>query len=203
MLYLDIAYDYMNLQQANVLSEWEWTYWEKTYIDFLPGGKAANVNQTLRYTSTDSIYSARFHPAQTFTELRLGLGYLRPLLRKEKWSLYAGLSGGYSLFSRNLSMKEEWTKRFLIDSSRFDYQYTLLHFAPAKHGTKLYLSPLLAFRYRIASFVDVNLSAQWLTYSSRKNMAWLEKALAVLPGGEKWLPVKSKSYLAAGFSFKY
>ncbi|MBC7185786.1 MAG: hypothetical protein H5U38_02005, partial [Calditrichaeota bacterium] len=41
---LGAGYDYLWLRQRDVLDEWQWDYWEKTYIDFLPGAKAQHVN---------------------------------------------------------------------------------------------------------------------------------------------------------------
>ncbi|MBD3290874.1 hypothetical protein GF337_18850, partial [candidate division KSB1 bacterium] len=74
-LNLNVRYDYSFLEQNDVLDEWEWDYWEDTYIDFIPGAEPEIINKTLVYTSTDSIYSAVFDPTQRLQELKLSLGF--------------------------------------------------------------------------------------------------------------------------------
>ncbi|MBN1540522.1 hypothetical protein JW992_00120 [candidate division KSB1 bacterium] len=207
-LFFSIGYDHMQLEQKDVLDEWDWDYWRDTYIEFIPGAQAEVINRTLTYTSTDSIYSAVFNPSQSLKELRLGLGVQQEFPLSEKMISYAQLTAGYTLFTRDLSMTENWTKRFKLDSlsiNRFDYeyQYDLLHFAPPRTGTKLFAAPALGFRWVIGPGVDLNCCAQWIAYSNRNTLEWLENFLGVEPGGDKWFPLRSKMQLTLGLTFKY
>lgn len=200
---LKINYDYTFLEQSDVLDEWDWNYWERTYTDFLPGTNATIINQTLAYTSTDSIYSAVFEPRQRLKELRLatGLEYYLPL--SQKTAVFLALDAGVSLFSRELSMHENWTKRFKLDTlstAKFDYeyQYRLLHFAPAKKGNKAFVAPGLGTRIFLSPSLDLSFEARYLYYFNR------EKLFGILFGpGQQWLPFKSKMQLALGLTFKY
>lgn len=200
---LKVNYDYSYLEQRKVLDEWDWHYWERTYTDFLPGTNATIINQTLAYTSTDSIYSAVFAPRQRLKELRLatGLEYYLPLSKRT--AIYLALDTGVSLFSRELSMQEDWTKRFKIDTlstTKFDYEYRyrLLHFAPAKKGNKAFVAPGLGTRILLSPSLDLNFEARYLYYFNR------EKLFGILFGpGQEWLPFKSKVQLALGLTFKY
>lgn len=200
---LKVNYDYAYLEQSDVLDEWDWNYWERTYTDFLPGTDATIINQTLLYTSTDSIYSAVFEPTQRLKELRLaaGLEYYLPLSKKT--AVFLALDAGMSLFNRELFMHEDWTKRFKVDTlstTKFDYEYKyrLLHFAPAKKGNRAFIAPGLGTRVFLSSSVDLNFEARYLYYFDR------EKLFGVLFGsGQDWLPFKSKIQLGLGLTFKY
>ncbi len=205
---LDLGYNTMDLEQDDVLDEWEWDYWQDTYIDFIPGAEVDVVNQTLTYTSTDSQYLATFDPRQMFNDLRLGLGLQLDFPLSDRFSSYFKLGVGYSFFTRGLSMTEHWTKRFKLDSTStarydYDYEYDLLHFAPSKKEVKLYAMPVIGLRYRLSSSVDLNMAGRWCVYSKRSSMEWLENALGVLPGGEKWLPMRSTVAVSLGLTFTY
>jgi len=201
---LHVNYDYMWLSQNDVLDEWNWDYWEQTYIDFLPGTEPEIVNQTLRYTSTDSIYSATFEPEQRLKELRLFAGVEYQLPITAKLTCYAGLSAGVSLFFRELHMEEHWIKRFKVDSlstEKFDYDYPfeLLHFAPTKKGTILFGAPSLGVRYFLNETVDLDVSIHSLLYYQKNRIA----GVLVSSGGEEWYPLKSKTQVKFGLTFKY
>ncbi|MBN1153987.1 hypothetical protein JXB12_03620 [candidate division KSB1 bacterium] len=201
---LGILHDHHYLTQQNVLDIWEWDYWEDTYIDFLPGTEPEIVNKTLNYTSTDSIYSAVFNPTQSLKELRLftGLQYNQPIT--SKFVAYMGFDAGFSLFFRELKMEEQWTKRFKIDSlstEKFDYEYNydLLHFAPSKKGTTLFLSPFLGAKYDLSSSLDLDVGFHYVQYIKRKELAGLKLSNAA----EKWFPMQSKIQIVVGLTFKY
>lgn len=201
---LHVSYDYLRLLQDDVLDEWNWDYWEDTYIDFLPGTAPEIVNETLRYTSSDSIYSAVFDPNQRLKELRLFAGFEYNFPVTEKIKFYAGLSGGVSLFFRELHMKEHWTKRFKVDSlstEKFDYDYKfdLLHFAPTKKGTILFGSPSLGMRFFLNSTVDLDVSLHSLFYYHGEKIA----GIRISGSGKRWYPLKSKTQVKFGLTFKY
>ncbi len=201
---LKLHYDYMALTQTDVLDEWQWDYWQDTYIDFLPGTNAEIVNQTLNYTSTDSIYSATFDPTQRLKELRLFAGFEYTVPVYKSFSLYAGLDAGFSLFTRQLSMQEHWTKRFKLDSlstGKFDYEYEydLLHFAPPKKGTRLFTSPYAGMKIRFNSTVDLALGVHYLYYLDHDSLP----GIRLSDDGKKWFPIESKVLMTAGLVFKY
>lgn len=203
-LNLKVQHDRQNLTQRNVLDIWEWDYWEDTYIDFLPGTEPEIINKTLTYTSTDSIYSAVFNPIQSLTELRLsgGLQLNQPITAK--LIAYLGFDAGLSVFFRELKMEEQWTKRFKIDplsTEKFDYEYKydLLHFAPSKKGTTLFLSPFLGTKYYLSSSLDLDVGFHYLQYVNRKEVIGLKLS----NDAEKWFPLKSKIQFVIGLTFKY
>ncbi len=201
---LNLYYDYMNLQQDDVLDEWEWDYWEQTYIDFLPGTEPEIVNETLRYTSTDSIYSAVFEPSQYLKELRLFVGFEYNFPLTKSIQIYTGAKGGFSLFYRELKMQEHWTKRFKLDSlstEKFDYEfnYDLLHFAPTREGKILFITPSLGTRIYLSSSVDLDLGARYIYYLQRDELFGIKISQAA----KRWFPIKSKTLLSIGLTFKY
>jgi hypothetical protein len=201
---LKLSYDYMALTQEDVLDEWEWDYWEDTYIDFLPGTDAEIVNKTLTYTSTDSIYSARFDPTQRLKELRFFTGFEYTLPLYKSVSLYAGVDAGFSLFTRQLHMQEHWTKRFKLDTlstKKFDYEfeYELTHFAPPKKGTKLFASPYLGIKVLLNPSIDLAMGLHYLYYLNRDSLF----GIGLSDDGKKWFPIKSKVLINAGLVFKY
>ncbi len=207
-LNLTLNYDIMAVQQPYVLDEWEWDYWETTYIPFLPGANLARINHELTYTSTDSIYSAVFDPTQTMKELSISTGFTWELPLGKKITPYVGLSGGLDLFSRTLHMEEHWVKRFSLDSlsaGAFDYEYKLdvLHFAPAKKGKRLFAMPAVGVRYLLSPSVDIDLAAQYVYYPSRDSIEWLENLFNISSDSQKWFPFKSKALLTLGLTFKY
>ncbi|MBD3385987.1 hypothetical protein GF407_13805 [candidate division KSB1 bacterium] len=201
---LKLSYDYMALNQEDVLDEWEWQYWEDTYIDFLPGTDAEIVNKTLSYTSTDSIYSARFNPTQRLEELRLFAGFAYTLPLYKSISLYAGMDAGFSLFTRQLHMQEHWTKRFKLDSlstGKFDYdfEYDLTHFAPPKKGAKLFASPYMGIKVTLRPSIDLAMGVHYLYYLNRDSLL----GIGLSEDGIKWFPIKSKALITTGLVFKY
>jgi hypothetical protein len=202
-LRIGVGYDYLWLRQKDVLDEWQWDYWEKTYIDFLPGAKAQHVNQTLRYTSADSIYSATFHPSQQLKELRLHLGVDYTLALGRRLALVSGCTFGTDLFYRELEMREDWTKRFNIDTTSADldyaFHYRLLQFAPTRTGASYYVAPTVALRVSISPAVDLDGELAYVHYFRRDRVLGIRLAEA----GSKWFPLKGKVLGSIGVTFKY
>lgn len=202
-LKLGAGYDYLWLRQRDVLDEWQWDYWEKTYIDFLPGAKAQHVNQTLRYTSADSIYSAVFHPSQQLKELRVLVGVEQVVPVGRGWSLGATAAVGVDFFYRELEMREDWTKRFNVDttSAGLDYafHYRLLHFAPTRKGASVFLVPSLGARVAVSSVVDIGWEVAYLHYFRGDRSV----GVRLSEEGSRWLPLKGKVMWALGVTFKY
>lgn len=205
---LQVGYDYMYLFQDDVLDEWDWDYWEDTYIEFLPGITVDEVNKTLRYTSGDSIFSAIFEPSQRLKELRLstGFGYTQPLFGKLEGIIACEL--GASLFNRELRMTERWTKRFKLDTlstGKFDYEYKydLLHFAPAKEGTRFYIAPTLGLKYNLGQNADLEFNYRHLQYIDRKYIKTIEDFFQITDRSQQWFPVYSKYQFQLGIVFKY
>jgi hypothetical protein len=201
---LKVYYDYMALEQAYVLDEWKWDYWEKTYIDFLPGAKGQNVNNTLHYTSTDSIYSAVFDPKQQLKELRLFTGFEYNLPITKKLGLVLGLDGGVSLFNRELEMHEDWIKRYKLDTlstTKFDYEfnYKLLHFAPTKKGKMLFASRSIGAKYNLSSSLDLMVGVNYTHYFHREKLL----GIRISEIGRRWFPIKSKTQFLIGLTFEY
>lgn len=201
---LKVYYDHAGLEQMDVLDEWDWDYWEKTYIDFLPGTDATIVNQTLAYTSTDSIYSAVFDPKQSLKELRLFTGFEYNLPLTKKIGLLLGLDGGVSLFNRELEMHEDWIKRYKLDpnsTEKFDYEYNykLLHFAPTKKGKMLFASPSIGAKYNLSSSLNLMVGVNYVHYFHREKLLGIRLSEI----GRRWFPIKSKTQILIGLTFKY
>ncbi|MCR4438098.1 MAG: hypothetical protein QHJ34_03545 [bacterium] len=197
------GYDYLWLRQRDVLDEWHWDYWEKTYIDFLPGAKVQHVNQTLRYTSADSIYSAVFHPSQQLKELRLLVGVEQVVPLTRRWNLGAAGAVGVDFFYRELEMREDWTKRFNVDTTSADldyaFHYRLLHFAPTRKGASVFVAPSLGVRVAASSAVDIGWEVAYVHYLRG------ERTLGVRlsEDGSRWLPLRGKLMCSLGVTFKY
>ncbi|MBN2354820.1 hypothetical protein JXO59_01835 [candidate division KSB1 bacterium] len=207
-LTLNIDYELMNLQQADVLDEWDWDYWQDTYIPFLPGIDVAEVNRTLTYTSTDSIYSCVFDPAQKMKDLRLAIGFLGELPLHKKLVNYAGAAFGVSLFQRELHMTEHWTKRFKLDTlstEKFDYeyQYDLLHFAPPKKGQRFFGRFSCGLRYYLTDALDLDCGLHYIYYLQREDVKGLEKLFNISSNDQKYYPIHSKALITLGITFKY
>lgn len=205
---LTISYDFMTLEQPHVLDEWDWDYWQTTYIPFLPGANLTEINHSLQYTSTDSIYSGVFVPSQSMNELRIGLGFNYEVPLSKRLTPYVALNGGVSLFRRELQMQEHWTKRFKLDTlstGTFDYEYKVdvLHFAPPKKGKRLFVQPSLGIRYGVSASVDLNLAGHYVYYPSRDAIEWLENLFNISSDSQFWFPVKSKALVTLGITFKY
>ena len=203
-----VDYDQMKLTQRDVLFEWEWDYWEKTYVDFLPGITAQELNTTLRYTSSDSIYSAVFVPTQGLKELKFSTGAEYRLPTFKKIQPYLGMNVGLSLFYRELKMTEHWIKRFKIDTlstSRFDYEYKfdLTHFAPTREGNKMFVEPVIGTRLVLTSGLDLDFSYHFVHYFNRDEIKLLAEIFKISEAGDRWFPLHSKSKFMFGFTFKF
>ncbi len=201
---LNVNYNYSFLEQNDVLDEWEWDYWEDTYIDFIPGAEPEIINKTLLYTSTDSIYSAVFDPTQRLQELKLSLGFDYTFQLTKRLSLYFGFDGGFSLFFRELKMQEHWTKRFKTDSlssEKFDYEfnYDLLHFAPTKKGNKFYTSTFVGTKFYLSNSLDLDMGVHYVNYFHRDKLLGINFS----ENARRWFPIKSKVMIAFGLTFKY
>lgn len=202
-----LHYEVAGLEQAGVLDEWQWDYWDKTYIPFLPGANLTRINQELVYTSTDSIYSAVFEPTQKMNELHFSLGLTWEIPLGAGFTPYLGLSGGLDLYKRQLEMEEHWIKRFDLDTLRagLDYEYPLdvLHFAPPKQGKRLFIMPTLGLRYTLSTSVDLDGTAHYVYYPGREAIAGLENLFNISSDSAQWFPFKSKLLLTLGLTFKY
>ena len=207
---LKIGYDYMYLYQDNVLDEWDWEYWEKTYIEFIPGLTVEEANRTLRYNAgTDStLFSAVFEPTQRLKELKLATEVSYQIRVWEDISATVGLEFGASMFSRELRMNEHWIKRFKLDSAsveKFDYEYEfeLLHFAPSKKGTRFFLAPAIGLSWDLGDTFLATFDWRFTQYLGRQHVGWLEDLFGIPADSEKWFPVKSKMQFELGLVFKY
>jgi len=218
-LSFQIGYDYMHVYQWDVLDEWDWDYWEKTYIEFIPALTVDQANKTFRYNykfnedgqfvPDDSMqFSAKFLPIQRLKELRLGIGGLYRLPVTEKFSAQFRLDGGVSLYTRQLHMREDWIKRFNLsgDSTQiYDYEYklNLLHYAPLKKGARFYLTPGVGLNYQLNNVFDFEFDFRFLQYIDRKYSAWLEDVFGFPSRSEEQFPVYSKYFFQFGLVFKY
>ena len=75
---------------------------------------------------------------------------------------------------------------------KYDYYARISHFAPDKHGIKLFLSPSIGLRYAIREDIDLDLSYQGIFYLNVNDI-----------GGKETFPLKSKSAIYIGLSFRY
>ncbi|MBC7186465.1 MAG: hypothetical protein H5U38_05475, partial [Calditrichaeota bacterium] len=161
------------------------------------------VNQTLRYTSADSIYSAVFHPSQQLKELRVLVGVEQVVPVGRGWSLGVATAVGVDFFYRELEMREDWTKRFNVDTTSADldyaYHYRLLHFAPTRKGASWFLVPSLGARVAVSSAVDVGWEVAYLHYFRGDRSV----GVRLSEEGSRWLPFKGKVMCALGVTFKY
>jgi hypothetical protein len=209
-LHFDIGYDYTYLTQGDVLDEWDWGYWEETYIPFLPAVDVEEVNRTLRYD--DGERSAVFEPEQSLKELRLAIGSGYQFQLADKITGFMQFDFGASRYSRELRMTEHWTRRFestasnpegSVDTSVYNYSYDLLHFAPAKTGWRLFIAPALGASYKISDCIDLIAETKYLYYLQRNQVQWLEELLSIPAESEKFFPVKAKWLIAVGVRFNY
>lgn len=203
----EVGADYTALTQSDVLDEWDWAYWEETYIDFLPGADVAEVNRTLRYASGDGIYTARFDPSQSMREIRLTAGLAYDIPVTGRFSGFVGLDVGASLFRRELKMTEHWEKNFDLDTAAvgtdYVYELDLLHYAPAKTGTRLIAMPALGLRWALMDALDLELAGRFVYYGQRDSIEWLEDLLGIGADSQQWFPFKSKAQLTLGLRFRY
>jgi len=206
-----VAYDHQILDQDSVLDEWDWDYWEDTYIEWLPGGEYDIINRTLEYTSGDSIYRARFEPHQTLGELRLSLGADYESRESERWTTFVGLRTGISVYDRGLKMEEHWTKSYALapDTTAsdtfpgfaYDYSYTLTHFAPAKQGIRPFFAPRFGLRRSLSASTDVEFGWQVVVYFAHAD--WYEHLFNM--GHREYVdhPLKAKHQIWISVRFKY
>ncbi len=203
-----LDYEQMSLTQQDVLFEWKWDYWQDTYVDFLPGITPDELNATLQYTSGDSIYSATFHPSQKLKEVKFSSGFEYKLPVIGKFKPFVGLNAGISLFYRELKMVEDWTKRFNLDPTNdqkfdYEYKYELTHFAPSREGQKIFAEPILGARFYLTPSLDLQAAFHYQHYFDRDEVGWLEDLLNLSAGGELWFPLRSKTKMTLGITFKY
>ncbi len=205
-----VSYDNQRLYQDDVLTEWNWPYWEDTYLEFIGarGNDLAEVNRTLRYESNDGIYSAVFEPIQSLKELRLSIGASWSERLLEKWQVNAELSVGASLYTRELRMDEHWIKRFKLDSTSteeydYNYDFDLTHFAPPKDGTRFFIAPALGVTYTLSPGFDLELDGRMVGYIDRDLVEPLEKLFNIPAGDQRDFPVYYKMMLQFGLVIKY
>lgn len=207
---IKIGYDYMHLYQRDVLDEWDWDYWEKTYIEFIPGLTVEEANKTLRYNAgTDSTqFSAVFEPVQRLKELKISTQAEYHLPVYKELSAVLGLEFGASLFSRQMEMHEHWIKRYQLDpesTEKYDYEYKfeLLHFAPPKTGVRFFLAPAIGVNFDLNDAMAVTADFIYVQYLGHQQVGWLEDLLRIPADSEKWFPVKSKFLISLGLVLKY
>ena len=208
---VQMAYDHQSLDQDSVLNEWNWDYWEDTYIEWLPGGDYHIINETLEYMSGDSIYSAHFIPTQKLTELRLSMGLEYHRKGLGKLEPFAGINSGFSIYDRSLKMQEDWTKRYRIAADttatdtfpglNYDYEYQLTHFAPAKKGLRPFISPRIGFRYAVSEKYDVEFGWVGVFYPERLDK--LEDLFKIGETDFQAFPLRSKHQIWLAFRFNY
>lgn len=196
-LILSLGYDYQYLLQDDVLDKWNWSYWEETYIEFIPRLSVEEVNRSLSYNALNdsSRYAALFSPQQRLKELRLATGVelVQPLI--DKFKLVFRYDAGVSFYTRELRMYETWYKRYNVgtDSARFDYSFDLLHFGPPKRGMKFFIAPSLGLRYALNRVFDFEFSYRFIGYTNTLDRGKLRESF----------PLYSKYQLSAGFVIKY
>ena len=209
-LHFDIAYDYTSLDQDDVLDEWNWAYWEETYVPFLPAVNLAEVNRTLRYD--DGERAAVFEPEQSLKELRLAVGGAFRLNLSDHLAGFVQFDFGATRYSRELRMTEHWIRRFeltdtnpdsTIDTSLYNYKYDLLHFAPAKTGWRLFIAPVLGAAYELSESIDLYTEAKYIYYLPRDQVEWLEELLQIPVESEQFFPLKARWLIGFGIKFKY
>ncbi len=208
--HFDIGFDQTSLSQQNVLDEWNWGYWEETYVPFLPAVDVEEVNRTLRYD--DGERSAVFEPEQSLKELRLAIGSAYQLKLSQNITGFIQFDFGASSYSRELRMTEHWTRRFEltesnpdggIDTTNYNYNYDLLHFAPAKTGWRLFIAPAIGASYNISESIDLVAETKYLYYLKRSQVEWLEELLSIPAESEQFFPFEAKWLIALGVRFNY
>jgi hypothetical protein len=209
-IHFDVSYDYTALTQSDVLDEWNWDYWEETYIPFLPAVNLEEVNRTLRYD--DGERSAVFNPEQNLKELKLALGAAYHMSLSDNFSGFLQFDFGASYYTRELRMIENWTRRFelpetnpdgSLDTTQYNYSYDLLHFAPAKTGWRLFIAPVVGVTYNLSDVVDLFAETKYVYYLKRDQVEWLEDILKIPAASEEFFPFEAKWLLSVGVKFKY
>ena len=201
-----VAYDYMYLEQDDVLDEWNWGYWEETYIPFLPGIDVEEVNRTLRYDNGER--AAVFEPTQRLKELRLSLGGAYDIELSETFSASLEFEFGASLYDRELRMTEHWTRRYQLegetgDTVRYNYSYDLLHFAPSHKGTRFFLAPGAVLTYTVSEDIDFVAGLKYVQYLNRNDIKWLEDFFNIYEDSQQYFPLNTKLMINFGVRFRY
>lgn len=75
---------------------------------------------------------------------------------------------------------------------KYDYYAQISHFAPDKYGLKFYIMPSIGLRYAIREDIDLDFSYQGIFYLNVNDAVRKEA-----------FPIKSKSAIYIGLSFKY
>ena len=203
-----LDYDAVKLSQDNVLDEWDWKYWEENYVENLPGIDADSLNKTLYYESSDGVYKAYFNPQQRLKELQFATGLSASFRITEKIRSGISLAAGVSLYTRELRMRENWTKHFVFDTlgnsdSEYDYKFNLLHFAPSKKGSRIFFAPSLDVQYEITQSTAIELNYKYIGYIARRNVKEIENLFKFSKGSDRNFPLESKFRLQLGIVFKY
>jgi len=205
-VFFNLGYDYMYLEQDDVLDEWDWGYWEETYIPFLPGIDVEEVNRTLRYDNGER--AAAFEPAQRLKELRLSLGGAFEISLTESFMADLEIDFGISIYDRELRMTEHWTRRYELeneagDTVRYNYTYDLLHFAPSHKGTRFFLSPAVGLNYVLSDYIDLTGQIKYIHYLNRNDVQWLEDLFNIYEDSQQYFPLNSKLLINIGVRFRY
>ena len=87
-----------------------------------------------------------------------------------------------------------------LSTEKFDYEfnYELLHFAPAKKGTRIFVAPAVGVKIYLSPSFDLELAGQYVYYVNQDRIFGI-----LLAQGQEWLPIKSKILLTMGLIFKY
>ncbi len=205
-IFLNVIYDYMYFEQNDVLDEWNWDYWEKTYIPFLPGINVEEVNRTLRYDNGER--AAVFEPSQRLKELRLSIGGAYDFVITESFTTSLEFDFGISIYDRELRMTEHWTRRYEFegdagDTVRYNYNYDLLHFAPSHKGTRFFLAPTMGLSYTLGDYIDLIGQVKYIQYLNRKDIEWLEDFFNIYEDSQRYFPLNSKLLINIGVRFRY
>lgn len=218
-----VEYDHMALSQEDVLDEWDWSYWDSTYSAYLLGevftvivqnGDTIRNRDSMKYyinhvrhcQSSDGRYTADFDPQQSMKELMVSIGCDYKQMVSEKIMLYAGLNIGISKYFRRLEMHEHWIKRFELDSTQsgwdYDYKLDLLHYAPTKKGTKLFVAPTLGWRYQLTHYFDLDLSGRYYYYLD-ETVNFIDQAFGITENSHTFFPYGSKYHVQVALVFRY
>lgn len=214
-LNFNISINTFDFEQNDVLDEWNWAYWEDTYIEFIPGAYVEEVNRTLRYTDSTQ-YWAVFKPEQSMNEFSfmVGSGYQYDF--NENLSIGLDFNFGVSIYERKLLMREDWIKRIILsvdsieinntmvpDTVYYDYKFDLVHSAPSYKGIRFVINPAVNLRYRLSDFSDFVVKSSFVYYLSRNQIEWLEDLAGTKKADEVYFPVKDRLMIQAGVVFKY
>ncbi|MBP7462589.1 MAG: hypothetical protein KBA26_14990, partial [Candidatus Delongbacteria bacterium] len=164
------------------------------------------INHVRHAESSDGRYTADFDPRQSMKELMISVGCDYKHGISDRLTVYAGCNIGISKYFRRLEMHEHWIKRFDLDSAitglDYEYKLDLLHYAPTKKGTKLFVAPMLGWQWQLTPTVDIDLSGRYYHYLDG-TVNRIDQALGITPDSHRFFPFGSKYHLQAALVFRY